>query len=307
MIMSQNIIPSFLKKGDLIGITCPSGHMNPKNAEICVKQLREKGYEVMLGKTITYPSDNYFSAPDDVKLDELQAMLDAPEIKAILFGRGGYGMSRLMDQLDFKHFRKNPKWLIGFSDITIMLNHVYSNFRMASIHGPMCGAFRNKKQAENVTSLFQVLSGKKIKLSAESHPQNRIGVAKGTLVGGNLCLLANSIGTASSMKTAGKILLIEEIGEYLYSIDRLLQQLKRSGQLSRLSGLVIGSFTDIKDTERPFGKTYEEIIADIVKPYSFPVAFGFPIGHGDQNKAVKIGVEYELKVGSKKSVLNEIN
>lgn len=303
--MSKTIIPPYLKKGDLIAITCASGHMNPKNADACVKALHEKGYEVLLGKTVHYPSNNYFSAPDEIKIEELQAMLDAPEIKAILFGRGGYGLTRIIDQLDFSTFRKHPKWLIGFSDVTVILNHVYQNFGIASIHSSMCGAFKNKRQAENVKSLLDCINGKKIKITTDAHTLNRKGKAIGELAGGNLCLITNSIGTPSEIDTKGKILLIEDVGEYTYAIDRMLYQLKRSGKLSQIKALIVGTFTETKDTERPFGKSIEEIISEIVQDYEYPVCFDFPIGHDDKNRAVKIGAAYQLEIGKNKTQLKE--
>ena len=304
--MSKTIIPPYLKKGDLIAITCASGHMNPKNADACVKTLHENGFEVLVGMTVNYPSKNYFSAPDDIKIEELQAMLDAPEIKAILFGRGGYGLSRIIDKLDFTGFRKHPKWLIGFSDITVILNHVFTNFQIASIHSSMCGAFKNKKQVENVQGLLYCLQGKKINISSEAHTLNRKGKVTGELVGGNLCLIANSIGTPSEIDTKDKILLIEDIGEYKYNIDRMMYQLKRAGKLNQLKALVVGTFTDIKDTERPFGKKTEEIISEIVKDFDYPVCFEFPVGHGDENLAVKMGVTYQLDIGKNKTRFKEI-
>ena len=303
--MSKTIIPPYLKKGDIIGITCPSGHMNPKNAEVCIKLLQEKGYQVFQGQTVTYPSDNYFSAPDEIKIAELQAMLDAPEIKAILFGRGGYGMSRIIDQLDFKSFKKNPKWLIGFSDITVILNHVYANYGIAAIHGPMCSSFKNKKHADNVTSLLQCISGRKVNISAATNTHNRPGKASGKLIGGNLSLLANIVGTTSDIETKDHILLIEDLGEYLYAVDRMMQQLKRSGKLSQLSALIVGEFTDMKDTERPFGKKLEQIILDAVKEYDYPVCFDFPVSHGNKNTAVKIGVDYQLNISKSSVTLKE--
>ncbi len=303
--MSKTIIPPYLKKGDLIAITCASGHMNPKNADACVKALHEKGFQVLLGKTVEHPSKNYFSAPDEVKIEELQAMLDAPEIKAILFGRGGYGLSRIIDRIDFSNFRKNPKWLIGFSDVTVILNHVYQNFGIASIHSSMCSAFKNKKQAENVASLLECLKGKKINIVADVHHLNKRGKVTGVLLGGNLSLIVNSIGTPSEIDTQGKILLIEDVGEYTYAIDRMLHQLKRSGKLGQLKALMVGSFTETKDTERPFGKSIEDMILEIVEGYDYPVCFDFPIGHGDKNKAVKIGAVYQLEIGKNKTKLKE--
>ncbi len=300
-------IPPYLKKGDTIGITCPSGYLAASNVKDCISTLQSWGYEVMVGKTVGSDSQNYFSASDEDKIAELQAMLDDASIHAILFGRGGYGMTRIIDKLNFNRFKRNPKWLMGFSDITAMHCHVLSNFQIASIHGPMASAFKPKSASiENIESLHRIITGKKIKYAFESHLLNIKGKSSGNLVGGNLTLLANTIGTRSEIDTKNNILFIEDIGEYLYSIDRLLYQLKRSGKLKNLKGLLIGGFTDMKDTERPFGKTIYQLIAEAIGEVSYPVCYNFPVSHGKENLALKIGVEYELNVTSQKTTLKEI-
>lgn len=300
-------IPPYLKKGDTIGITCPSGYIDAARVKQCIAMLQDWGFEVMVGKTVGGVSSNYFSAPDEEKIDELQAMLNDPGINAILFGRGGYGMTRIIDQLKFNRFKKNPKWLIGFSDITAMHCHVYSNCNIASIHGPMAGAFVDiLKNAKNLQSLRDAFTGRKAKYSCEIHSMNIKGKATGKLIGGNLTLLTNSIGTASEFNTKNHLLFIEDIGEYLYHIDRMLRQLKRSGKLKNIKGLIVGGFTELKDTERPFGKSIDEIIAEVIGPVSFPVCYNFPVSHGKENLALKIGVEYELNVTTKKVTLKEI-
>jgi muramoyltetrapeptide carboxypeptidase len=260
----------------------------------------------VIGKTVGNNSSNYFSGTDEERLEELQAMLDDENIKAILCGRGGYGMGRIIEKLDFKLFKKNPKWIIGFSDITILHSHIYSNYKIATLHAPMSGAF-NDGGAEDiyVQSLKNAWEGKKIKYECAVHGSNKKGEAIGELVGGNLALLAHCIGTSSDIKTKGKILFIEDVGEYLYNVDRMLYQLKRSGKLDKLAGLIFGGFTESKDTERPFGKTVEEILNDIVAEYDYPVCFNFPVSHGKENLALKIGVGYKLKVGKNKVTLEE--
>ncbi|MEI2747856.1 MAG: LD-carboxypeptidase [Ferruginibacter sp.] len=230
-----------------------------------------------------------------------------PDIHAILFGRGGYGMGRIIDQLDFRKFRKNPKWMIGFSDITVMHTHLLKNYRIASIHGPMAGAFNNMKEsALYIDSLHKMITGKKTAFQCEAHPFNRKGKVTGQLVGGNLALLSNVIGTPSDFDTKNRILFIEDIGEYLYNADRMLHQLKRAGKFKNIAGLVIGGFTDMKDTTIPFGQTIEEIIRDVVSEFDFPVCYGFPVSHGTDNAPLKIGVEYQLTIDKNKSRLKEI-
>ncbi len=300
------IIPAYLKKGDTIGITCPAGYMAKDKAQTCIETLQQWGYNVIVGKTLGSTSTNYFSGTDEERLNELQAMLDDYTINAILCGRGGYGVSRIIDRLDFRKFKKNPKWIIGFSDITVLHVHIYNTCKIASIHAPMASAF-NDGGANNefVLSLKKILSGKKNKYSCPIHEFNKQGIASGELVGGNLSLLAHVTGTASDINTKNKIFFIEDVGEYIYSIDRMLYQLKRSGKLENLAGLVIGGFTDMKDTDRPFGKTVYEAIQDIVKEYSYPVCFNFPTSHAKENYALKIGGLYQLSVGKKGVMLFE--
>lgn len=300
-------IPPYLKKGDTIGITCPASYLTAANADKCIETLQQWGFEVMVGKTLGSKSKNYFSASDDDRANELQAMLDDKNIKAIIFGRGGYGMGRIIDKLNFSKFKKNPKWIIGFSDITLLHCHLYGHHKISSIHGPMAIGFnKEKSNAESIDSLHKLLTGKKFNYNCKSHKNNRVGTAKGKLIGGNLALLVNAIGTASDFETKNKILFIEDVGEYLYAVDRMFYQLKRSGKLNKLEGLIIGGFTDMKDTERPFGKTLENMIKELVEEFDYPVCFHFPISHGKENVAVKIGVEYELKITATKTTLKEL-
>lgn len=303
----QKKIPVYLKKGDTIGITCPAGYMAAEKAQACIQTLQSWGYQVMVGKTLGSPSENYFSGPDEDRRDELQAMLDDPSINAILFGRGGYGMSRIIDELDFKAFKKNPKWLIGFSDITVMHTHLFGKYNIASLHAPMAAAFNDGgSENEFIQTLRKTLKGNKANYSTGTHPDNKTGSASGELIGGNLALLAHVIGTDSDFDTKNCILFIEDIGEYLYNIDRMLYQLKRSGKLDRLSGLIFGGFTDMKDTERPFGKTIHEILKEISAGLDIPVCFNFPVSHGKENLALKVGVAHTLVVSAKKVTLKEL-
>ena len=299
-------IPPYLKPGNTIAITCPGGYMAAEKASACIHTLQLWGYEVMVGKTLGSLSENYFSGTDEERTAEFQAMLDDRNIHAILFGRGGYGMGRIIDQLDFKQFRKYPKWLIGFSDITLMHTHVFSKLNTATIHGPMAGAFNVEDgNTAFINTLHNAITGKKGKYSAIPQQLNRPGKAKGKLIGGNLALLTHAIGTASDFDTKDKILFIEDTGEYLYAADRMLYQLKRSGKFDRISGLIIGGFTEMKDTERPFGKSMDNIISEIIAEFDFPVCFNFPVSHSKENVALKIGVEYQLNITEKKVTLTE--
>jgi muramoyltetrapeptide carboxypeptidase len=298
--------PPYLQAGDTIGIVCPAGYMNLEKAQTCISTFESWGYKIKIGKTLGSDSQNYFSGNDEERSADLQQMLDDDEVKAVFCARGGYGIGRIIEQIDFKKFKKDPKWIIGFSDVTILHSHIYSNYKIASLHAPMASAFNNDEyKNEFVQSLKNVLAGKKIKYDRAIHEFNKKGEAVGELVGGNLTLLAHLIGSSSDIKTKGKILFLEDVGEYLYNIDRMLYQLKRNGKLNKLAGLIIGGFSNMKDTERPFGKSIYEIINDVVKEYDYPVCFNFPVSHEKENYALKIGVGYKLKIGKNKVTLEE--
>jgi muramoyltetrapeptide carboxypeptidase len=298
-------IPLYLKKGDMIGITCPAGYMAEAKAQTCIETLQSWGFQVMVGKTIGGRSKNYFSGTDEVRQDELQAMLDDENIKAILCGRGGYGVGRIIDQLDFTAFKKKPKWIIGFSDITVLHAHLYTKIKTASLHAPMASAF-NEGENKYIKALHKAIIGKKAKYSCAAHPFNKPGTVTAELVGGNLSLLAHLTGTPSAINTKNKILFIEDIGEHIYNIDRMLYQMKRSGKLDHLAGLIVGGFTNMLDTERPFGKKVNKLIKEITAAYDYPVCFGFPVSHNKENYALKIGVSYTLKIDKSKTRLTEV-
>lgn len=260
----------------------------------------EWGFKVKLGATVGHQY-HYFSGTDDERLADLQAMMDDPGVHAILCGRGGYGTGRIIDRLNFSKFRKQPKWIIGFSDITILHAHLFTRYRIASLHAPMGNAFNDGGyKNEYVESLRVALKGGKANYHASCHPFNHPGKASGILVGGNLALVAHLVGTESDFDTRGKILFLEDVGEYLYNIDRMLYQLKRSGKLDQLAGLVLGKFSDTKDTDIPFGKTVDEMIHDLVREYRFPICYDFPVSHETENYALKTGAVYELSVSDKK-------
>ncbi|HVM89368.1 MAG TPA: LD-carboxypeptidase [Puia sp.] len=299
-------VPPYLRKGDTVAVVCPAGYMPLQKAQTCIDVLKEWGYNVKTGKTLESSSQNYFSGTDDERLDDFQQMLDDDEVKAILCARGGYGISRIVDRIRFKKFRQHPKWIIGFSDVTVLHCHIYSNYKVSTLHAPMASAFNDEGYTnEFVLSLKNVLTGNKIKYEYAVNALNKKGEAAGELIGGNLSLLVHLMGTASDIKTKGKILFLEDVGEYLYHIDRMFVQLKRSGKLEKLAGLIIGGFSEMKDTERPFGKSVYEIISDSVKEFDYPICFGFPVSHGKENYALKTGTRYKLMVGKNKVALEE--
>lgn len=299
-------LPPYLQKGDTIGITCPAGYMKLEKAQTCINVLQQWGYEVLVGKTLGSKSKTYFSGTDEERLNEFQAMLDAPEVKAILCGRGGYGVGRIIDQLDFTAFKRNPKWIIGFSDITIFHAHINRNFEIATLHSSMASAFNDGGYKNKyVQSIKAALEGKKATYTCKTHRLNQTGKATAELVGGNLALIAHLIGTKSDYQTKGKILFLEDVGEQHYNIDRMLHQLKRSGKLNDLAGLIIGGFTDMQDTERPFGKKVHNIIHELINEYKYPVCFGFPVSHDKENLALKVGASYQLTVSKQTVQLKE--
>ncbi len=299
-------LPPYLQKGDTIGLVCPAGYMPFEKVKTCVQILQEWGYNVKVGNTVGGGSMTYFSGTDEERLRDFQQMLDDQEVNAVLCARGGYGTGRIIDRIDFKKFAKQPKWIVGYSDITVLHSHLFSNYYIASLHAPMAGAFNEEGfKNEYVLSLKNALEGKKIKYQVPVHEQNRKGEAVGELVGGNLALLAHLVGTDSDIKTKGKILFLEDVGEQLYNLDRMLIQLKRSGKLSKLAGMIFGGFTESKDTERPFGKSIYEILGELVAEYDYPVCYDFPVSHTDRNYALKIGVGYKLKVTKTKVTLEE--
>ena len=300
-------IPRYLKTGDTIGIVCPAGFMAADRILSCVRTLKSWGFNTKIGKTVGGISTNYFSGSDEERLDDLQEMFDDDNISAVLFARGGYGLSRIIDQISFKRFRKSPKWILGYSDISLLHAHIFTNYAVATGHTPMAGAFQDAAPDDyHIQTIRDLLTGKKLEYSCDPHPFNRKGEVEGLLMGGNLTLLAHAVGSPSDFKTKGLILFTEDIGEYLYNIDRMLYQLKRAGKFNKPAALIVGSFTDSKDTERPFGQEPYEIIRDILSVTDIPVCYGFPVGHVKENVALKCGVEYRLKIGREKVVLEEI-
>jgi muramoyltetrapeptide carboxypeptidase len=298
--------PSYLKPGDTIGILCPSGYMPFENAATAIKTFARWGFRTVTGKTLGNRF-NYFSGTDEERLADLQHMMDAENIKAIFCARGGYGMGRIIDKLYFEKFKKNQKWIIGFSDITVLQSHLFSNHKIASLHAPMASAFNDGEYSNQyIQSLHDAIIGHKANYTITGHEFNKKGKVSGILIGGNLSLLAHLIGTTSDVKTKNKILFIEDVGEYIYNIDRMMYQLKRSGKLDDLKGLIVGKFTDMKDTTIPFGQLTEEVIRDIVKGFDYPVCFNFPVSHNKENYALKIGVEYTLSVSSTMTNLKEL-
>ncbi|HVZ96946.1 MAG TPA: LD-carboxypeptidase [Chitinophagaceae bacterium] len=295
--------PLYLKTGDVIGITCPSGAITSEEVQPAVNKMKEWGFDIRIGETVGL-KDFTFAGTDEQRTKDFQQMLDDDSIDAIMLGRGGYGAVRIIDSIDFTKFRKKPKWIIGFSDATVFHSHINSNFKIATIHSKMCNSFPDDwatatpDQIDSINSIQKCLTGEKMEYGVPPHPNNRNGNARGILVGGNLSILQNLAGTKSEIDTAGKILFIEDTEEYLYNIDRMLWNLKRSNRLSKLRGLIVGGFTNIKpdDPGEEFGRTVYEMVMEKVKEYDYPVCFDFPVGHQKENYALKCGVMHRLNV-----------
>jgi muramoyltetrapeptide carboxypeptidase len=294
--------PPYLTPGDTIALVCPAGYMPLERVSDCIATLKLWGYQVLVGSSVGH-QHHYFSGTDHERLADLQQMLDNPTVNAILCARGGYGTSRIIDSIKWDAFKAHPKWIVGYSDVTVLHSVLFSQLQMASMHAPMAVAFQqNEWQNPYVQSLKQALSGAASNYEAAAHPKNRPGLGTGPLVGGNLSLLAHQIGTPSDLNLDGKILFLEDVGEYLYNIDRMLVQMARAGKLARLAGAVVGGFSDCKDTTEPFGDTVENIIFSHFAPYNYPVCFGFPVSHTAENYCLKSGLIHQLTVGSRVSL-----
>jgi muramoyltetrapeptide carboxypeptidase len=296
--------PSRIKPGDKIRIVSPAGKVAEKDVLPAVEWLTAQGYRVELGKHV-FAGHFQFAGTDSERLEDLQTALDDPNTAAIICSRGGYGTVRIIDKLDFRNFCKHPKWLVGFSDITI-LHTCINNLGVATIHGAMPRHFFDEKNqsTENLETLMQLLTGNRVEYKIAVQPENHHGKCTSEIVGGNLSIIASLQGTKYEIDTSGKILFLEDIDEFLYHTDRMIRQLKLSGKLDRLAGLVIGDFTDMKDNESPFGKTVHEIIAEAVAEFDYPVCFGFPAGHDKRNLALSFGTRCELDVTADSLTLN---
>ena len=276
--------PPLLKKGDRVAIVAPARKVNTVQIQDALEIIRHHGLEVVLSQHLFSGFHSYLAGSDHERLSDLQSCLDDPTVKAIICARGGYGSTRIVDELDLTKFALKPKWLVGFSDVTaIHLKLIKSE--IMSIHGTMPILFSRPDSGDSITSLMTVLLEGNFSLAARASNFNRPGMAQGKLVGGNLSLVADSLGTSTEIETENCILLLEEIDEYFYRIDRMMTQLKRAGKLKNLKGLAIGHMTEIKESELPYGECIEKIILDKVKEYNYPVAFGIPSGHENPNLA----------------------
>lgn len=291
--------PPYLKKGDRIGLIAPARKVTPAEMESAIQILRSWGLEVVPAEN-AYGAFHQYSGTDEGRCADLQRMLDDPSIKAIISARGGYGTIRIIDALDFSAFMKSPKWIIGYSDITVLHSHIHCNFSVETLHATMPVNF--SKDQESVETLRKALFGEPLGYEWKPESRGRQGEISAEVVGGNLSLLYALQGSRSDIDPTGKILFLEDLDEYLYHLDRMMVSLKRSGKLKSLGGLLVGGMSDMKDNAVPFGKTPTEIILDAVKEYKYPVAFDFPAGHTIKNLALPLGRRAKLVAGIKNSL-----
>ena len=285
--------PPYLRIGDTVAITCPAKKL-PHDISDAVKLLESWGLNVVLGETVN-ASWHQFAGTDELRASDMQRFLDDTNIKAIFAARGGYGTIRIIDRLDFSSFINHPKWIIGFSDITVLHSHIQALYKTESIHGQMPLTIPEGSTI-SLETLRKALFNEPLEYNYTSGNWNRSGEANGILIGGNLTLMVMMAGSVSEQDYSGKILFLEDVGEYLYSLDRMMWHLKRSGKLTYLKGLIVGSFTEMKDNDIPFGQTADQIIMEHVKEFNFPVCFNFPAGHITDNRALVFGRQVNMIV-----------
>ena len=294
----QQPIP--LQKGDLIALSAPARKISTEELQFAIQKIEEAGFRIKIDERL-FVTENQFAGNDSIRAALLQDLMDDPEVKAILFVRGGYGSLRIIDRLDFSAFVQSPKWLVGYSDITV-IHAKAQQLGIQSLHASMPINFENNTD-ESLQSLFDALQNQAKPITFDAHPLNKTGVVKAEVVGGNLSTLFSLLGSDLFPETSGKILFLEDLDEYLYHIDRMMLALKRAGKLNNLAGLLIGGMTDMNDNTIPFGKTAEEIIAEHVSEFDYPACFGFPAGHINDNRAICLGGSLSLKIERNQAIV----
>ena len=302
---SLTIQPPFLKAGDTVAIVAPSGILKNREDKInqAIELLKDWGLHVSVGKHL-YSKDDHFAGTDEERCEDYQKALDDPTISAIWCARGGYGTVRILDKLDYTKFTKHPKWLIGYSDITALHNQLH-NEGFQSLHAMMCVSLTDDLDAieETLSTFKSTLFGEPLNYTLKGSDYNRTGTAKGQLVGGNLTLLHTMLGSTTSINTAGKILFFEEIGEYKYHIDRMLQSLKRAGYFDNCAGVLVGDMSKMRKNTTPWGSSVKQLVLDALSDYDFPIAFNMPAGHEDDNRALIMGEEITMEVSKSGTAL----
>jgi len=289
--------PNRLKKGDKVVIISTARKISEEEIRPALNLLENWGLEVVLGNNL-FKEEHQFSGTTNERVKDFQEALDDSTIKAIFCARGGYGTVKIIDEIYFSKFIESPKWIVGYSDVTVLHNHINQNFNIDTLHATMPINFKTNTQ-ESLGSLKKALFGEDLNYEFDTNQLNRKGDAEGILVGGNLSIIYSLTGTSSQIDTAGKILFIEDLDEYLYHVDRMMMNLKRTGMLADLSGLIVGGMSDMNDNTILYGKSAKEIILDAVSDYSYPVCFDFPAGHLDDNRTLIMGGDAQLIVGEK--------
>lgn len=291
------IQPPYLQQGDKIAIVATARKISLEEVQPAINLFKSHGLEVVLGENL-FAVDNQFAGTDAQRRADLQTAMDDDSIKAIVCARGGYGTVRIIDGLDFAKFKASPKWLAGYSDVTALHSHIQTNFGIQTLHSTMPLSFPTKAdetdKLQSATAMINVLMGQPIKYNLPAHPLNREGKAEGIITGGNLSMLYSLLGSPSDIDTNGKVLFIEDLDEYLYHIDRMMMNLKRNGKLNNLAALLVGGMSDMNDNKVPFGQTAEEIIAEKVAEFNYPVYFNFPAGHIEPNLPIKLGANVKV-------------
>lgn len=301
---SKNLIqPPYLKPGDTVAIVAPSGILKNRQKEVqqAVELLKSWGLHAVVGDHV-FSQDNHFAGTDAQRCEDFQKAMDNPKISAIWCARGGYGTVRIIDKLDFTKFREHPKWLIGYSDITALHNQ-FHNEGFESIHALMCTSLTDDMNdiAKSVETYRKAIFGESLQYTLKGSKYNKVGESTAPLVGGNLTMLHTMLGSKTSIDTSGKILFIEEIGEYKYHIDRMLQSLKRAGYFDNCKGVLVGDMSKMRKNTTLWGSSVEQLILDALSEYNFPICFNMPAGHEKDNRAVILGRTVQLKVGKSES------
>lgn len=301
------IIPPYLSVGDTIALAAPARKISKAEIFSAEKWLTSVGFNVFYDDKL-FAEDHQFAGNDKLRAQYFQDLLDNESVKAIWCVRGGYGSARIIDQLDFSRFQQHPKWICGFSDITVFHNHLQQNLQTATLHALMpINVTNDKTQSAACQSFIDALTGKTLTYEISPHPLSRTQAFSGILTGGNLSMLYSLIGSPSDIDTTDKVLFIEDLDEYLYHIDRMMLNLKRSGKLSHIKALLVGHLSDMHDNTIPFGKTAEEIVADHCQHFDFPLIFNVPAGHLPDNRAFRMGCQIEGISKDNKFIINSLN
>ena len=291
--------PTYLKKGDKIGIVSLAGKCDKKHLKTAIEIFNSWGLKTEQGKYL-FNYENQFASSDKNRVADLNSMIENNEIKSIISLRGGYGSVRLLEKINYTKLENTPKWIIGFSDITAIHSAIAIKSNICSLHATMPVNFDNT-HINSLNTLHKALFGEKLEYTIQNHKLNRKGKAKGELVGGNLSVLYSLRGTNYDINTDNKILFIEDLNEYMYHLDRIMMNFKLGGKLTNLKGLIVGAFTDMQDNETKFGKNAYEIILDAVKEYNYPIIFDFKAGHIKENNALILGQEIEINISKNKN------